>query len=102
MWLSALKGDNLTELKNRIKESLIEDTLLKDDEIILTNARHRDALQKVYENMKSFIRDISEGVDEVVLAIELRSALDFLGEITGEVTTEDILNHIFGKFCIGK
>jgi tRNA modification GTPase len=41
-------------------------------------------------------------LDEVILASELRSALDYLGEIVGEFSSEDLLNHIFGQFCIGK
>jgi tRNA modification GTPase len=53
-------------------------------------------------SLQNFIAGIKSELDEVILASELRSSLDYLGEIVGEISSEDLLNHIFGQFCIGK
>jgi tRNA modification GTPase len=68
----------------------------------VTNARHFHALQQVAASLAT----IHEGLDELLpgdlLALDIRHCLHYLGEITGEITTEDRLDYIFSKFCIGK
>lgn len=100
--ISALNETNIEELKRNIKEHLLSDSGVEEDDIIVTNRRHKAALQRTRESVDTFIRGLQSGLDEVVLAGELRSALDHIGEIIGETTTEDLLNNIFGQFCIGK
>jgi tRNA modification GTPase len=71
-------------------------------EIIVTNHRHEQCLKKVVVSLKNAVKSIESNQSEEFISIDLRNALQFLGEITGDVTNEDILNNIFSKFCIGK
>ncbi len=100
--LSAKTGQNLGELKQAVKHIILSDTAVENEEIVVTNRRHKIALENARRSLQKFREGLARGLDEVVLAAELRSALDYLGEITGETTTADILNHIFEEFCIGK
>ncbi|PIX87480.1 MAG: tRNA uridine-5-carboxymethylaminomethyl(34) synthesis GTPase MnmE, partial [Nitrospirae bacterium CG_4_10_14_3_um_filter_44_29] len=70
--------------------------------IIITNIRHKIAIQAAYDSLKEGINSIETGKPLEIIAIEFRDALDRLGEIVGAVTTDDILNRIFSDFCIGK
>lgn len=100
---SAKLGSGIEELKNSIKDLLIQDkNLSESSEIVLTELRHKLALEKSLESLQSFLFAIVKDESPEFLALDLRVALDALGEITGEVTTEDILGKIFSKFCIGK
>ena len=100
---SAKVGTGIEELKDTIKELLSESNNRSDsNEIVLTEQRHKIALERAIDRLKSFLRALEEGQSPEFLALDLRLALDSLGEITGEVTTEDILGRIFSKFCIGK
>ena len=100
--VSASTGKNIELLKQQIKNRLLTDTGLEDEAVVLTSARHKQALDHTRQALKNFRKGVQGGLDEVILASELRSALDYLGEIIGEVSTEDLLNHIFSQFCIGK
>ena len=100
--VSARTGKNIELLKQQIKNSLLTDTGLEDEAVVVTSARHKQALDRTRQALKNFRKGMQSGLDEVILASELRSALDYLGEIIGEVSTEDLLNHIFSQFCIGK
>jgi tRNA modification GTPase len=100
--VSALYGHNINRLKDEIKHKLHTDNYSGQEEIVLTNARHFEALRKTKESIKMFSQNLKCGVDEVVLAADLGNALTYLGKIVGTITTEEILNNIFGQFCIGK
>lgn len=100
--VSARNGRNIELLKQQIKNSLLIDSGLEEEAVVVTNARHKQALDKARHALKNFRRGMQSGMDEVVLASELRSALDYLGEIIGEVSSEDLLNYIFNQFCVGK
>jgi tRNA modification GTPase len=67
---------------------------------MVTDIRHKNALLKAYTAMKKALRAI--GASEEFIALDLRQALDALGEIVGETTTEDILDRVFSRFCVGK
>lgn len=100
---SAKLGAGIDELKDRIRDMVIRSgNISEGNEIALSESRHKLALEKSIESLKSFIEAINNGESPEFLALDLRVALDSLGEITGEVTTEDILGRIFSKFCIGK
>ena len=77
---------------------------LKDEEsnVIITNQRHFDALQKSLQSVLQVEHAVSSGIHTELLAYELRNALEQLGEISGEFTNDEILGNIFSKFCIGK
>lgn len=94
--LSAKTGENLDTLKDNIKENLIKDPLKK--KILLTKQRHVDALSEV----KKYLENGMSKSSPELLAFELHSALDIIGELTGKVLRKDILDKIFNEFCIGK
>jgi len=100
---SAKDGTGIEELKDTIRNSLINQTnLSKQGEFVLTELRHKTALEKAEESLGSFLKAFNSGESPEFLALDLRVALDSLGDITGEVTTEDVLGRIFSKFCVGK
>jgi tRNA modification GTPase len=75
---------------------------VRESGILVTNLRHYSALQRARDGLCNSLKTVESGGSSEFVAVDLRVALDALGEITGVVTTEDILNSIFSKFCIGK
>ncbi len=98
--VSAIKGTGLEELKDKITEATLNGKPL-DGMGIVTNIRHVHALQRSLAAINSFIKGAKK-ISPEFLAVELRDALNAIGEIVGITTPEDILNKIFGDFCIGK
>jgi tRNA modification GTPase len=101
IFISALRGTGINILKNRLYEMVVA-TDLSENSVIITSARHRDALRRAKRSLSLALQSIREGQSNEFIALDLRSGLDALGEITGEVTTDDILNNIFSRFCVGK
>jgi tRNA modification GTPase len=100
---SARMGTGTEELKASVRKLLTDgNSRTKGSEIILTELRHKLALENAADRLASFQGLLEKGESPEFLAIELRAALDSLGEISGEVATEDVLGRIFSKFCIGK
>lgn len=100
---SAKLGSGIQELKDKIYEALLgRRSHVEGNEIIITELRHKVAIERAKENLLAFLEAIDRGESPEFLAVDLRSALNSFGEITGEITTEDILGRIFSKFCIGK
>jgi len=101
LFLSAKLKEGISELESRLL-SLVDSGALSGDTTIITNSRHYDALLKALEE----IQKVKEGLDielsSDLMAIDIRQALYHLGEITGSVTTDDLLGNIFSNFCIGK
>lgn len=73
-----------------------------NDEIYITNARQKSALSEASESLKKVLESIEAGMPEDFYSIDLMSAYEALGEITGEAVGEDLVNEIFGRFCMGK
>lgn len=100
---SAKENTGIEELKDIIRDSLISrKNYSKEREIILTELRHKNALEASAESLKNFLKTFKSSESPEFSALDLRVALNSLGEITGEVTTEDVLGRIFSKFCVGK
>ncbi|NND94922.1 MAG: tRNA uridine-5-carboxymethylaminomethyl(34) synthesis GTPase MnmE [Flavobacteriales bacterium] len=99
--ISALNREGLDELKDRLLEKLNLEGL-EQNNIILTSSRHIDALSKVKDSLQIVLDSMSMNIPSDLIAIDVKKALHYLGEVTGEVTTDDILGTIFSKFCIGK
>jgi tRNA modification GTPase len=99
--ISAKEKKGITELTQKLTD-FVNLAALEEDQTIVTNARHIEALR----NAKSSLLEVIEGFDNQVpgdlVAIDIRKSLFHLGEITGEITTDDLLGNIFSKFCIGK
>ncbi len=100
--VSAKTGQNIEELREKIKKRLLGEQGLEEEGVIITSARHKEALGGARDSLQKFIHGIQNNIDEVILASELRHAVDEVGEIVGTVSNEDLLNHIFAHFCIGK
>ncbi len=99
--VSAKKGTGLNKLKDRIVETALNGQTACSTEVV-TNIRHVHSLEKAYESLHSFLKGIMDKTPPEFLSVELREALDAVGEILGITTPEDILNRIFSNFCIGK
>ena len=99
--LSAKNGQNIEYLKEKLFELAIGSEISADGTIV-TNARHYDALRRADEALADVLAGLENGVTGDFIAMDIRRALNFLGEITGEIGVEDLLGNIFGKFCIGK
>jgi len=100
VFISAKRKENL---------KLVTDHLLKavdvkniSESTVVSNARHYHELQKVLEAINSVEQAFKQDIPSDLIAIDIRTALYHLGEITGEVTTDELLGNIFGNFCIGK
>jgi tRNA modification GTPase len=100
--ISALEGEKIDDLKKLMKQRALENKEYDSSSLLVTSSRHRDALKKAQKNVRSALRALDQGMTGDFLSIDLRSALKDLGTITGEITTEDILDSIFSRFCIGK
>ncbi len=75
---------------------------MNQDQTLVTNLRHYESLQETRKALNDVAKGIEQSVTNDLLALDIRQALHHLGEITGEITTEDLLENIFSKFCIGK
>ncbi|MDH5609387.1 MAG: tRNA uridine-5-carboxymethylaminomethyl(34) synthesis GTPase MnmE [Cyclobacteriaceae bacterium] len=101
VFISALSKENLEILKTKILEITNLDSF-RTGNTIVTNARHYESLMQTREALRQVIDGIGHHVTSDFLALDIRHALSHLGEITGEITTDDLLENIFSKFCIGK
>jgi tRNA modification GTPase len=102
MPISALKNLGIEELKNAI-EALLKKELLPDkQEVLLTQARHYEALHQAILSIENLLEGLQKGVSPEFLSSDMRHALRELGTIIGKDVTEEILNAVFAKFCVGK
>jgi tRNA modification GTPase len=99
--ISAKEKQRIDELKQKIYSSAIKDQL-SGDETLVTNIRHLEALQKTEEALIRVLGGIDGSITSDFLSMDIKQSLHYLGEITGVVTTDDLLENIFSKFCIGK
>lgn len=99
--LSAKQGQGIEKLQNKLLE-FVNTGALRNNETIVTNSRHYDALLKALEEIKKVQYGLDTNLSGDLLAIDLRQALYYLGSITGQVSEDEILGNIFANFCIGK
>ena len=99
--LSAKQGSGIDEVKEALA-GFVNTGALRNNETIVTNSRHYDALLKAFEEIQKVKYGLETGLSGDLLAIDIRQALYHFGEITGEITTDDLLGNIFANFCIGK
>ncbi len=98
---SAINHMNIEHLKEKLYEVALAHAL-NSESTIVSNIRHFEALQKSQQALDDVLQGIENQVSGELLALDIRMALEYLGTITGEVTTEDLLGNIFSNFCIGK
>ncbi|MFC5623619.1 tRNA uridine-5-carboxymethylaminomethyl(34) synthesis GTPase MnmE [Algoriphagus winogradskyi] len=101
IFISAGKKENLEELKSRILV-LVNLDKFRTGNTVVTNVRHYDSLVKTRESLLDILSGLDNEVTNDFVAMDIRRSLHFLGEITGEITTDDLLENIFRNFCIGK
>lgn len=101
LFLSAKYKEGISELESRLL-ALVDSGALSGDTTIITNSRHYDALLKALEEIQKVKEGLDMELSSDLMAIDIRQALYYLGEITGSVTTDDLLGNIFSNFCIGK
>ncbi len=101
IFISAKEKTNIDKLKNHLTHLVHADKINLNNAIV-TNARHVEALTKTREALHAAYAGLSSGLTTDLVASNIRTALYYLGEITGEITTDNLLENIFSKFCIGK
>lgn len=101
IYLSAKTGLHMEVLKERMIDMVLQDNIASEN-VIVTNARHYHALQQVQQSLNDIADGLQQKIPGDLLALDIRRCLQYLGEITGEITNEDQLDYIFSKFCIGK
>ncbi|MGN5953716.1 tRNA uridine-5-carboxymethylaminomethyl(34) synthesis GTPase MnmE [Sphingobacterium lactis] len=101
IYISAKQGLGIEELKDELLNQVNLSNINTED-VMITNIRHVEALQHTQEALEKVLYGIDNPITSDFLAMDIRQALQYLGEITGTVTTDDLLENIFSKFCIGK
>jgi tRNA modification GTPase len=101
IFISSKEKQNLEELKSRLID-IFDEKSSNIPETIITNARHVEALQQTNNALTRVKEGLEKKLSGELLASDIRDALHYLGLITGEVSTDDLLQTIFSKFCIGK
>jgi len=101
LFISAKEETGLDKLRLKLSEVVMKEKLNSDD-VIITNTRHYEALSRVSESLQRVLSGLDNHIPEDLIAIDIRQAIHYLGEITGEITSDEILGNIFKNFCIGK
>jgi tRNA modification GTPase len=101
IFISAKENLHLEVLKERMMDLVLKDTVSTEN-VIITNARHYHSLVQVNAALEDVLQGLQNKIPGDLLALDIRRSLQYLGEITGEITNEDQLDYIFSKFCIGK
>ncbi|MBU1095023.1 MAG: tRNA uridine-5-carboxymethylaminomethyl(34) synthesis GTPase MnmE [Ignavibacteriae bacterium HGW-Ignavibacteriae-2] len=102
VYVSAISGQGMDKLFSIMKEKTIGTNNYSEKTAVVSNLRHYSALEKAKDNLLKSKESIALKMSGEFISVDLRNAENSLGEIIGEVTTDDILNNIFSKFCIGK
>lgn len=100
--ISAKEETGIRELEEKIKTMFFSGSLTFNDEVYITNARHKEALEEAAASLKLVRQSIELGMPEDFFSIDLMNAYECLGKILGESVGEDLVNEIFSKFCMGK
>ena len=100
--ISALNGEGLEKLYALISKMFSLEEINVDNDVIITNLRHKNIISKAIENVKKAKKTVEENMPIDIIAIFIKDILEDLGNITGEIVTDDIINEIFSKFCLGK
>lgn len=99
--ISASHKENIQQLKDRLL-SFFQVSTVKSGDVLVTSLRHYQNLLQTHQSLDRVLNGMTEGITGDFLAMDIRQSLHYLGEITGAITTDDLLENIFSKFCIGK
>ena len=100
--ISALNKKGIEEIYNKISEMFSLNEINMDNDIVITNVRHKNLISKAIKNVLKTKETMKKDMPIDIIAIYIKDILEDLGSITGEIITEDIINEIFSKFCLGK
>ena len=100
--ISAKEETGIAQLADTIKSMFFSGKISFNDEVYITNARHKEALEEAEESLAMVKQSIEDGMPEDFFSIDLMAAYGSLGKITGDEVGEDLVNEIFSKFCMGK
>ena len=101
--ISALSKTGIDNLENEIYKYIMKENVEDSSQkLVITNVRHKSALEKTNEALLNIIETIDMGLPMDLMAVDIKDALDSLSEVTGEISSEDLLDHIFSNFCVGK
>lgn len=100
--ISAKNLLGIDTLEEKIEEMFNTNQIDVDNEVIITNVRHKDLISKAKDQVKHIKDSLNSGIPIDMISIELQNAVQYLGEITGETVSEDVISGIFKKFCVGK
>ena len=100
--ISALNGEGLEKLYSLISKMFSLEEINVDNDVIITNLRHKNLISKAIKNVKKARDTVEQNMPIDIIAIFVKDILEDLGNITGEIVTDDIINEIFSKFCLGK
>ena len=100
--ISAKNGNGIEELYNEIENMFQIKSLETDGEIIITNIRHKNQIEYAINNIDEAMNAVKSNLPIDIISISIKQTLEDLGKITGENVSEDIINEIFSKFCLGK
>ncbi len=99
---SAKNNSGLETLEKTIKDIFFQGEIKSSNEIVITNMRHKEALQEAYNSLELVKKSIQDGMPEDFYYIDLMNAYSSLGRIIGEEVDDDLIEEIFSKFCMGK
>ena len=101
--ISAKDNIGIEDMQEKIYSYIVEEDVENSSEkLIITNIRHKTALEKTKDAIRNIFETIDMRLPMDLISVDLKEALDSLSEITGEISSEDILDHVFGNFCVGK
>ena len=101
IYISARDGEGIDKLRNALRSTIDTEGLYRGD-VVVSNMRHFEALSRAHTSLQAALSALNMGISEELLTEDIRSAINALAEITGRITSEDILKNVFSHFCIGK
>ena len=100
LYISARNGEGVEELRHALRATIDTDGLYRG-EVVVSNLRHFEALTRAHASLQTALAALDNGISEELLSEDIRSAITSLAEITGKITSDDILKNVFSRFCIG-
>ena len=100
--VSALKGDGVGELESVIFDTIVSDKVVAENTEVMVNLRQKEALVRAKESLQRCLESLEKRMQADFVSIDLKGAIAALGEVTGEVVSEEIIDRIFEEFCVGK
>ena len=101
IYISARDGKGIDKIRNALRSTIDTEGLYRGD-VVVSNMRHFEALSRAHTSLQAALSALNMGISEELLTEDIRSAINALAEITGRITSEDILKNVFSHFCIGK